>query len=64
LDDFADLVRLALAAAADLEPKVRLIDPEPSQWAEWLFEHFEMLWEAVWFEKVDEWDRKLSRIVP
>jgi hypothetical protein len=50
---------VALAAAADAEPKVRPIDPEPSQWGEWLFENFEMLWDAVWFEKADERDRKL-----
>ena len=60
LDDFADLIGVSLAAAADIEPKVRSIDPEPAQWGEWFFEHFETLWDAVWFEKVDAWERKLA----
>jgi hypothetical protein len=60
LDDFADLIGVSLAAAADSEPKVRIIDPEPAQWGEWFFEHFETLWDAVWFEKADAWERKLA----
>jgi hypothetical protein len=60
LDDFADLIGVSLAAAADIEPKVRSIEPEPAQWGEWFFEHFETLWDAIWFEKADAWDSKLA----
>ena len=59
LEDFSELIGVSLAAAADIEPKVRSIDPEPAQWGEWFFEHFETLWDAVWFERVDVWERKL-----
>jgi hypothetical protein len=58
LDGFANLLGSALAAVADLEPNLRLIDPAPAQWGEWFFEHFETLWDAVWFEKADEWERR------
>jgi hypothetical protein len=49
------LARTALSAAAELEPQVRSIEPFPSQWGHWFFENFEMLWDAVWFEKSAKW---------
>ena len=54
----SQLVLDVLVAAADLEPKVRLIDPTPSDWAEWFLEHFELLWDTVWFERFDRWHDK------
>jgi hypothetical protein len=56
LKDFSDLIGASLAAAADIEPSFRSIDPEPTQWGNWLFENFEILWDAVWFERVDKWE--------
>ncbi|EHR05712.1 hypothetical protein [Bradyrhizobium sp. WSM471] len=64
LSELADLVQLALAAAADVEPRIRSVDPSPLEWGEWLFKHLEMLWDAVWFERVDEWDRKVANRSP
>jgi hypothetical protein len=51
LTGLAELAELALAAAADGEPAARLVEPCPSDWGEWLLSNFEMLWDAVWFEK-------------
>jgi hypothetical protein len=42
----------ALRRAAEFEPRVRAIDPDPSDWNDWLFANFEMIWDTVWFEKL------------
>lgn len=44
--------RRALAKAAAIEPNLRQIDPAPSSWSDWLLVHFDLIWEAVWFEKM------------
>lgn len=54
-DDIAKLAGSVLCAAADLEPRVRAIEPTPNQWGLWFFENFEMLWDVVWFEKHVKW---------
>jgi hypothetical protein len=51
LDDIAAMATTTLHAAADLEPQVRSVEPFPPRWGHWLFENFDMLWDAVWFEK-------------
>src|SRR5882724_11786201 len=66
LDDevLADVAKLAgsvLSTAADLEPQARSVEPLPQQWGCWLFENFEMVWDAVWFERLAEWQSKRMR---
>ncbi len=55
MDEISLLVQLVLSKAADGEIKVRSVDPAPTEWSEWFFQHFEMLWDAVWFERLDRW---------
>lgn len=57
LDDIALLGGAVLSAAADLEPHVRAIEPFPNQWGLWFFENFDMLWDAVCFEKHVKWQK-------
>jgi hypothetical protein len=52
LSEIANLASAILSNAADQEPKMRAIDPSPSQWPTWLFENFDMLWDTVWFDKI------------
>jgi hypothetical protein len=39
----------ALRKAADREPRIRKIDPTPSDWGAWFLSNFESIWNAVWF---------------
>jgi len=57
LDEIALLTEKVLTAAADLEPKVRGIDPLPREWGLWLFENFDMLWNVVWFDRQLKWQK-------
>lgn len=52
-DDLPDAKRAALDALHSLgriEPAHRSIEPSPSSWSTWFWEHFEVLWKAVWYE--------------
>jgi hypothetical protein len=44
-------VRRAIGKAAAMEPSIRQVDPSPASWSDWLLIHFDMLWEAVWFDR-------------
>ena len=52
-DDFmeegSDLALRLLSCAADAEPGVRRIDPEPNDWGEWLLNSFSHVVPAIWF---------------
>ena len=50
--EIAALSSSVLAGAADIEPSIRTVDPNPGSWADWFFENFDTLWDAVWFEKL------------
>src|SRR5207237_64419 len=39
----------ALCRAADREPSIRKIDPEPLNWSCWFLSNFPALWRAIWF---------------
>lgn len=41
----------ALRRAADLEPRMRKIDPSPANWSNWLLLNFAELWGAIWFRE-------------
>ena len=41
----------AIRKAADLEPSIRRIEPQSHNWADWLEEHFPILWRAFWFKE-------------
>jgi hypothetical protein len=58
LSEIALLAKTVLSKTADLEPQMRLVEPFPAQWGNWLFENFEMLWEVLWFEKLARWNKK------
>lgn len=58
LDVVAQLSLDALTATATLEAEGRIVDPAPADWAEWFLEHFELLWDTVWFERLDSWHDK------
>lgn len=49
LEKASMLVWRMLRRAADLEPTIRIIDPDPPRWSDWLLEHFELIWNVVWF---------------
>ncbi len=51
----AQLATKVVSRAADIEPKMRLVNPSPREWTGWFFENFNVLWDAVWFEKFDQW---------
>jgi hypothetical protein len=63
-ENISDIARLAgsvLSSAADAEPLMRSVEPFPSNWGDWFFENFEMLWDTLWFEKLDKWsDRSIG----
>ena len=44
-----NLASRAIRRAADIEPLHRRIEPEPTDWAAWLLNHFPIVWAAVWF---------------
>jgi hypothetical protein len=52
LDETAEVTEAILSRAADEEPTMRAVDPNPVDWPTWLFENFDMLWDAVWFDKL------------
>jgi len=56
LTEIALFTTQVLSAAADLETQVRTVDPSPADWGPWLFQHFEALWDSVWFDKLDQWN--------
>jgi hypothetical protein len=47
----ARLAERALRKAAAMEPGMRSIQIDPSDWSEWLLTHFDILWDVVWFDK-------------
>jgi hypothetical protein len=49
LNHAAALIERMLGHAADLEPQIRVIDPAPLSWADWLLENFPRLWSLIWF---------------
>jgi len=55
LTEIGRVAGIVLAAAADLEPEIRAIDPKPNDWSRWFTNNFKTLWGAVWFEKFDSW---------
>jgi hypothetical protein len=60
-ENVAEISRLAgsvLSSAADTEPAIRSIEPFPSNWGDWFFENFEILWDTLWFEKLDKWSNR------
>jgi hypothetical protein len=60
-DDISNIAQLAgsvLSSAADMELTMRSIEPFPSNWGDWFFENFEMLWDTLWFEKLDKWGNR------
>lgn len=59
--DIAGLAGSILSSAADQESQIRLVEPFPADWAEWFFKNFEMLWDTVWWDKLDKWmDRQID----
>jgi hypothetical protein len=56
IEDISKFAGEALSAAADVEPQVRAVDPSPAEWGSWLFDNFDMLWDAVWFDALDRWN--------
>ena len=61
MSEIAQLAGSVLLSAADTEPKTRSIEPFPSNWGDWFFENFEVLWDTLWFEKLDKWSSELIR---
>jgi hypothetical protein len=60
-DDISEIAQLAgsvLSKAADTEPAIRSVEPLPSNWGNWFFENFEILWDTLWFEKLDKWSNR------
>lgn len=49
LDRAASVVGRMLRRASDLEPEIRVIDPAPPVWANWLLGNFPRLWSIFWF---------------
>ncbi|ULO24729.1 hypothetical protein [Methylocystis sp. SB2] len=52
MGEISAMVSAALAAGADAEPTMRIIEPNPEDCAAWFLENFETLWDAVWFERL------------
>ena len=61
MDDIALFVHQLLSKAADSEIQMRLIEPAPTDWSEWFFQNFELLWDTVWFEQLDKWQSTQPR---
>jgi hypothetical protein len=45
----SDLALRVLQHAADTEPDIRRIDPQPYSWNNWLLESFSLIFRAIWF---------------
>ncbi|GFZ79343.1 hypothetical protein GCM10011497_04380 [Elstera cyanobacteriorum] len=45
----SDMALRVLNHAADAEPTVRRINPEPDNWSDWLMDSFPLLFSAIWF---------------
>jgi hypothetical protein len=56
LSEMSDFTEQVLSAATNLERQVRVVEPSPAEWGVWLFQHFDMLWDSVWFDKLDRWN--------
>jgi len=54
-EKMAELTFSIISKAAKMERGNRLILPDTDDWGVWLFENFEVLWNAVWYEKYDRW---------
>jgi hypothetical protein len=50
-----------LTKAADDEPSFRVYNPQPINWSDWFFEHFDMLWNTVWFERFADWQHQFDK---
>jgi hypothetical protein len=55
MDEVARLAQEVVSSAADAEVQMRAVNPDPEDWTDWFFRHFEMLWDAVWVERFDQW---------
>jgi hypothetical protein len=58
ITEIAGLAGSVLSSAADTEPAMRSMEPFPSSWGDWFFENFEVLWDTLWFEKLDQWSNR------
>jgi hypothetical protein len=54
MEEASDLALRILRCAADAEPGVRRIDPEPNDWGEWLLNSFSHVVPAIWFPAKSE----------
>jgi len=51
------LARAALIAMVEDEAGNRRIESEPEDWTQWLMENFSLIYDAVWFDALAEWQR-------
>lgn len=58
ISEIADSIEKVLSAAAVYEMQLRVVQPFPSHWANWFFDNFEIIWNAVWFEKEAKWNKQ------
>lgn len=49
MERVSDMALRVLNHAADAEPAVRRINPEPDNWSDWLMDSFPLLFSAIWF---------------
>lgn len=54
LHEIFDNTRLVILRLCDLERSHRLVEQFPDNWAEWYKSQAEMLYDAVWFEKIPD----------
>jgi hypothetical protein len=59
--EIGGLAGSVLSSAADIEPAMRSIEPFPSNWGNWFFENFQILWDTLWFERLDKWSSRSVR---
>lgn len=55
---YSKTVRKLILQAIEHEKRNRNIDPHPSDWGEWFFMNFKVIWDSVWFEKYAKWSVK------
>lgn len=54
IDDMLELVRSLLGKLIAHEEQNRIIEKNPSQWSNWFFSNVMLLWDSVWFDKVNK----------
>lgn len=59
-EEMSELTFSLINRASALERKNSLIIADTDDWGTWLFDNFQVLWNAIWHEKYDKWAMEIT----